>query len=172
MNRLLSGACVAIALTGSQAFAGPCTRQIAEFEQHLSSRDAGAGPVLGTPSERGPQNQISEAGSSTRSTTEASHMATEVRTGDSGGSNKAGPTSAMSEAAAGTAGSPQDVRLQQQGKPTQAQAAANATPASASGQDKLQRVTADLDRARELDRQNDNACMGAISEARREMNSD
>jgi hypothetical protein len=171
MKRFIS-ACAAIALSGGQALAGPCTSEIAAFEQHLSSRDAGAGPVLGTPSERGPQNQISEAGSSTRSTTEASRMPTEVRTGDSNGSNRVGPMSAMSEATAGGAASPQDVRLQQQGKPTQAQAAKNATAATASDEDKLQKVTADLNRARELDGKNDSACMSAISDARKDMNSD
>jgi hypothetical protein len=75
-------------------------------------------------------------------------------------------------ATAGAAASPQDVRLQQQGRPTQAEAATNATPATAAGEDKLQKVMADLDRARELDGKNDSTCMSAISDARKVMNSD
>ena len=166
-------ACTAIALGSGQALAGPCSGQIADFEQHLSGRDAGAGPVLGTTSGTGIQNQISEAGSSTRSTTEASHIASEIRAGeDSRGLNRIGPTGAVGAATAGAAASPQDVRLQQQGRPTQAEAATNATPATAAGEDKLQKVMADLDRARELDGKNDSTCMSAISDARKVMNSD
>jgi hypothetical protein len=166
-------ACTAIALGGGQALAGPCSSQIADFEQHLSSRDAGAGPILGTTSGTGTQNEISEAGSSTRSTTEASHIVSEVRGGgDSSASNRVGPTGAVGAATAGVAASPQDVRLQQQGKPTQAEAARKATPATAAGEDKLQKIMADLDRARELDGKNDSACMSVISDARKAMNSD
>jgi hypothetical protein len=165
--------CTAIALGGGQALAGPCSGQIADFEHHLNSRDAGAGPVLGTTSGTGVQSQISEAGSSTRSTTEASYIASEVRAGgDSSGSNRVGPTGAVGAATAGAAASPQDVRLQQQGNPTQAEAATNATPATAAGEDKLQKIMADLDRARDLDGKDDSGCMSAISEARKAMNSD
>ena len=171
--KAITSACAAIALTVGQASAGPCSSQIAAFQQQLSSRDAGAGPVLGTTSGTGAQNQISEAGATTRSTTEASHTAAEVRTGvDSEGSKRVGPTEAVSAAAAGAAASPQDVRLQQQGKPTQAQAAQNASPTTAASEDKLQKVAAALDRARELDGKNDSACMSAISDARMELNSD
>jgi hypothetical protein len=171
VNRFIS-ACAAIVLSGGQTLAGPCTSEIAALEQHLSSRDAGAGPVLGTTSGTGAENQISEAGSSTRSTTEASHITNEVRTGgDSNDSKRVGPTGAVGEATAGAAASPQDVRLQQQGQPTQAQAAKNATSATPSGEDKLQKVMADLNRARELEGKNDNACMSAIADARKEMNS-
>jgi hypothetical protein len=162
-----------MALCTGPALAGPCTSQLSALQQHLSSRDAGAGPVLGTTSGAGAENQISEAGSSTRSTAEASHMASEVRTGaDREDSKQVGPTGAVGQATAGGAASAQDVRLQQQGKPTQAQDATNATAAAASGQDKLQRITADLDRARKLDKNNDSACLDAISDARKDMNSD
>ena len=172
MKRFIS-ACAAVALSGSQALAGPCTSQIAEFERHLSSRDAGAGPVLGTASGTGAQNQISEAGSTTRTTSEASHIASEVRTsGDGNNARRLGPTGAVGEATAGAAASSQDVRLQQQGRPTQAQAAMNATPGTSAGQDKLQRIQADLGRARELDQKNDSACSSALADARKDMNSD
>jgi hypothetical protein len=78
----------------------------------------------------------------------------------------------MGQATAGAAASPQDVRLQQQGRPPQAQAAMNGTAANTSSQDKLQKVTADLDRARELDGKNDSACMSAISDARKDISPD
>jgi len=41
--------------------------------------------------------------------------------------------------------------MRKQGRPTQAQAAQNATSTTAAGEDKLQKVTAALDRERELD---------------------
>ena len=171
MKTIIS-ACAAVLVSGGQVLAGPCASQIAAFEQHLSSRDAGAGPILGSQSGTGAANQISEAGGTTR-TTEASRMAAEVRTGeDSKGSKGMGPTGATGEATAGAAASPQDVRLQQEGKPTQAQAAKNAAPAAAAGEGRLQKIMADLDRARQLDGKNDTACMSAISEARKDMNSD
>ena len=58
-------------------------------------------------------------------------------------------------------------RLQQQGQPTQAEAARNGALAAAANEDKLQKVTAALDRARVLDGKNDSACMGAVDEARK-----
>jgi ribosomal protein L18 len=55
----------------------------------------------------------------------------------------------MGQATAGSAASAQDVRLQQQGQPTQAEAAQNGTPAApAAREDKLQKVAADLERQR------------------------
>ena len=164
MKLLLAG-CAALALSSGTVFAGPCSQQIAALQQNLSSRDAGAGPVqTGSPS--GVSRQISEAGSSVRSTPEASATAAEVRSsGQGSGSNRVGPTGAMGEATAGSAASAQDARLQQQGQPTQAEAARNGTPAAAANEDKLQKVTAALDRARVLDAKNDSACMGAINEA-------
>jgi hypothetical protein len=77
----------------------------------------------------------------------------------------------MGQATAGSAASVQDARLQQQGQPTQAEAARNGTPAVAASEDKLQKVTEALDRARILDRKNDSGCMGAVGEARKAMGS-
>jgi hypothetical protein len=71
----------------------------------------------------------------------------------------------MGRATGGYAASAQDVRLQQQGQPTQAEAAQNGTPAAAMGEDKQQKVAADLDRARSLDGKNDSGCMGAVPES-------
>jgi hypothetical protein len=121
----------------------------------------------------GASSQISEAGSSVRSTSEASRSAAEVRaTGQGNGSERVGPTAALGRATGGSAASAQDVRLQQQGQPTQAEAAQNGTPAAAVGEDKLQKVAADLDRARSLDGQNDSGCMGAVNDARKDMATD
>ncbi len=75
----------------------------------------------------------------------------------------------MGRATGGSAASAQDVRLQQQGQPTQAEAAQNGTLAAAVGEDKLQKVAADLDRARSLDGKNDSGCMGAVNDARQSM---
>jgi hypothetical protein len=74
--------------------------------------------------------------------------------------------------ATGSAASAQDVRLQQQGQPTQAEAAQHGTPAAAVGEDKLQKVAADLDRARSLDGKNDSGCIGAVNDARKDMATD
>ena len=105
-----------------------------------------------------------------RNTAEASRTAAEVRaTGKSGGSDRVGRTDAMGRATGVSAASAQDVRLQQQGQPTQAEAAQNGTPAAAVGEDKLQKVAADLDRARSLDGKNDSGCMGAVYDARKDM---
>ncbi len=172
MKRLL-WTCAVLALGGGQALAGPCTSQITALEQHLSSRDAGAGPVIGSGTGSNAEKEASKAGTATRSTTEASRTAAEVRAnGSGGGTQKVGPTGTMGQATAGAAASPQDVRLQQQGKPTQAQAGLSQTPAAARGEDKMQQVTANLDRARKLDGSNDAACMSAISDARKALNTD
>jgi hypothetical protein len=171
MKWLLAG-CAAVALSSGAAFAGPCSEQIAALQQSLSSRDAGAGPVQ-MKAGSGTSSQISEAGSSVRNTSEASRSAAEVRaTGQGSGSDRVGPTDAMGRATGGSAASAQDVRLQQQGQPTQAEAAQNGTPAAAVGEDKLQKVAADLDRARSLDGKNDSGCMGAVNDARRDMATD
>jgi hypothetical protein len=171
MKRLLAG-CAAVALSGGAAFAGPCSQQINTLQQSLSSQDAGAGPVR-TTRESATNSQVSEAGTSTRNTSEASRSPAEVRAnGQTGGSDRTGPTGAMGQAAGGSAASSQDVRLQQQGQPTQAQAARNGTPTAAAGQDRLQKVSADLDRARSLDGKNDSGCMAAVNDARKALASD
>ncbi len=170
MKRLLAG-CAVVALSSGVALAGPRTQQIAALQKTLSSRDAGAGPVLPN-SQSGVSREVSEAGSSTRSTTEASHSDAPVRsTGQGTGSGRIGPTGAVGLATAGSAASSQDAQLQQQGQPTQADAARNGTPAKA-GEDKLQKVTAALDRARSLDGKDDSTCMSALSDAKQAMASD
>ena len=171
MKWLLAG-CAAVALSSGAAFAGPCSQQITTLQRSLGSHDAGSGPVQASPDSTA-SNQISEAGHSTRTTSEASPSAAEVRAnGQNGGSDRTGPTGAMGQAAGASAASSQDVRLQQQGKPTQAQAAQNGTTAAAAGQDRLQKVAADLDRARTLDGKNDSGCKDAVNDARKAMAAD
>jgi hypothetical protein len=166
----LLASCAAVALSGAAASAGPCSEQITALQRSMSARDAGAGAVQTT---RNTSEQVSEAGSSHRTTPEASRSAAEVRTtGQDGGAGRTGPTDTMSRATAGSAASPQDVRLQQQGQPTQAEAAQSGRPAAATGEDKLQKVAANLDRARSLDRNNDSGCLTAVSDARRDMAAD
>ena len=168
MKWLVAG-CALVALGGSPVLAGPCSQQIDALQRILSSHDAGSGPVQGG-QEKDASRQVSEAGSSTRATTEAARSPAEVRTTAAGnGSDRTGPTGAIGQAAGGSATSPQDVRLQQQGQPTQAEAARNGTPSAARGEDRLQKVTAHLDRARSLDQRNDSACMGALDAAKQNM---
>jgi hypothetical protein len=168
MKWLLTG-CAVLALSGGVALAGPCSQEIIALQQNLSSSDAGSGPVL-TSAQSGTSREVSEGGSSVRSTSEASRSAAEVRAPQqANGSDRVGPTGAVGQATAGSAASAQDVRLQQQGLPTQAEAARNGTPAAARGEGKLQRVSAALDRARSLDQNNDSACMGAVDEAKKAM---
>ena len=170
MKWLLAG-CAAVALSSGASFAGPCSEEIKALQQSLSSRDAGAGPVQ-MKAESGTSSQVSEAGSSVRNTTEASRSAAEVgATGQGSGSDRVGPTDAMGRATS-SAASAQDVRLQQQGQPTQAEAAQHGTPAAALGEDRLQKVAADLQRARSLDGKNDNGCMGAVNDARKDLAAD
>jgi hypothetical protein len=107
-----------------------------------------------------------------RNTAEASRSAAEVRAGQGSGSDRVGPTDAMGRATGGSAASTQDLRFQQQGQPTQAEAAQNGTPAAAVGEDKLQKVSAVLDRARSLDGKNDSGCIGAVNDARKDMATD
>jgi hypothetical protein len=54
------------------------------------------------------------------------------------------------------------------GQPTQAEAAQHGAPVASVGEDKLQKVAADLDRARSLDGKSDSGCMGAVNDARKE----
>ena len=77
MKWLLAG-CASVVLASGAAFAGPCSDQIAALQQTLSSRDAGAGPVQ-MKAGGGTSSEVSEAGSSVRSTSEASRSAAEVR---------------------------------------------------------------------------------------------
>ncbi len=176
MKWLLVSSAVA-ALTIGTAFAGPCSQQIDALQQTLSSRDAGAGPVLATGGKSGVSREISEAGSSVRNTPEASRSPAEVRQSanqspNGAGAGHIGPTGAVGQATTGSAASSQDARLQQQGRPTQAEAARNGTPEAAAAEDKVQKITAALDRARSLDRNNDSACMGALDEAKHAMAAD
>ena len=171
MKWLLAG-CAVVALSGGAASAGPCAQQIAAFAADFSSQDAGSGPVQ-VDQEKDVSRQVSVAGSSTRTTSEASRSPAEVRMSDQGrGADQAGPTGTMSRATGGSAASAQDVRLQQQGRPTQAEAVRNGTPDAARGDDRLQKVAADLDRARSLDQKNDGSCMSAIDAAKRDMAAD
>lgn len=171
MKWLLTG-CAIVTLSTGGAIAGPCSQQINALQQTLSSRDAGAGPVLPN-SGSGTSRGISEAGSSSRSTAEASRTLAEVRSSPQGTSSaRIGPTGAVGQATGGSAASSQDVRLQQQGLPTQSQAAENGTPAAAAAEDKLQKVSAALDRARSLDAKNDSSCMSALNEAKQAMASE
>lgn len=151
----------AVSLT-APALAGPCSQQISALEKQMSSKDAGAGPVS---SGNNNNPAITEAGSGTRATTEASRTAAEIRTPGQGASGeRTGPTGSMNQATSGSAASPQDVQRQQQGQPTAAQAAR--TGVQTGGQSQSQAMAA-LDRARNLDKAGDTGCMSAVDDAKR-----
>lgn len=103
---IVLGSCALFALTVTAAQAGPCSTEIDNLSKTLASKDAGSGPTPGA------------AGST------SSSMAP-------GGQHP--PTTAMSQAAQGSATSPEDVRRQTAGQPTAAQQAGSQQPGS-SGQ--------------------------------------
>lgn len=144
------------------AFAGPCSQQIGALEKQMNSKDAGAGPVSA-----GNNNNpaITEAGSGTRSTPEASRSAAEVGTSGQGAAGgRTSPTRSMNQATSGSAASAQDVQRQQQGQPTAAQAAQAGVQTG--GQNAAQAMAA-LDRARALDKAGDSGCTQAVEDAKR-----
>lgn len=130
------------------AVAGPCAQQISQLEKSLSSKDAGSGPV-----NTGNASPAASIGGQT------GHRAPPHEVGTQQG-EKTGPTKSMNQASSQTATSAQDVRRQQQNEPT----AANATGAF-HAEDRTAKMEAALQRARQLDSENNADCKSAVSEA-------
>jgi hypothetical protein len=130
------------------AVAGPCSQQISQLEKTLSSKDAGSGPVS-----TGNASPAASIGGQT------GHPAPPHEVGTQNG-EKTGPTKSMNQASSQTATSAQDVRRQQQGEPT----AANATGAF-HADDRTAKIEAALQRARQMDSQNNADCKNAVNEA-------
>jgi len=121
---------------GSAAAAGLCTAQIEELEKTVANTDAGMGPT-GT--------------------------GTDPVTGI-GATEQHPPTDTMSQAAEGKATSPEDVLQQNQGEPTDSDAAEAGQTSTAAGIDD---ASDSLQRARELDQKGDEAaCMAEIAKAK------
>lgn len=127
---------------GSAAAAGLCTAEIENLEKTLASTDAGMGPT----------------GTGTDTATET------TMPGTTSEPEEHPPTEAMNQAAEGKATSPQDVLQQNQGEPTDSDAAEAGQTSTAAGIDD---ASGSLQRAKELDQKGDEAaCMAEIAKAK------
>jgi hypothetical protein len=152
---LASGAL--ISLGAGMAWAGPCSDQIAELSRVTSG---GASPTTtGATSSPGAATvgNVGAAGTAGAKPGEASDTGTGKQSAD----QRSG-TREMSAVAGQIATSPDDVRRQQEGRPTAAQAADQAS-------DRLPMAKAKLDQARLLDEQGNAGCMALVNEARAAM---
>lgn len=166
---MLLGAAVILSLLGPLRAlqAGQCAEQIAQLDRTLSGSGA-LGPVTtGALAGAGPgsikQNSQNKQQASTA--------------GTSAGSGQLGGTAAtreMDAAANQVATSPEDVRRQQQGQPTMANAAGAASEgaetkpsnvAAATAGDRLSQAKMDVAQARALDAKGDRSCLAAIKRA-------
>ena len=181
-----AGACLAFggALAPVGAFAGPCSNDIAELSRTLSASPSLSGtPTTGALSGAGPSNAPSPAnsgGSATPSPDRTAGTSADSRQGGSAGTRELNAVVGNQ-----TATSPDDVRRQQEGRPTAAAAAemgqraqsdrqrvevVPGAPGAASGpDDRTARAKAELETARALDARDDGACRDAITRVRQAM---
>jgi hypothetical protein len=148
ISALLLASCVLV--TPGVAFAGPCADQIAEL-----SRMAGGGAnpaTTGATSSPGATASGQAGGTGPAGT--APGDAAQTGTGKQTAEQRSG-TREMSAVAGQIATSPEDVRRQQEGRPTTAQAS-----------DQLPMARAKLEQARLLDEQGKSDCMALVNEAR------
>jgi hypothetical protein len=184
-----AGACLAFGaalLAPSGAWAGPCSNDIAELSRTLSASPAlGGTPTTGALSGAGPGNAPSPTGSGGAG---AAAATSPDRTAGTSGTGRQGGTAGTRElnAAVGNqiATSPDDVRRQQEGRPTAAAAEAGqraqsdrervevvpGTPGAVPGpDDRMARAKTELENARTLDQRDDGACRDAITRVRQAM---
>ena len=169
-NRLLLSATILTALAVSApAWAGPCSDDIAALGKQLSQK-----PQLG-PATTGTltgSNPGSTSGGGQAPTTEAKGT-TDSQNGHIGGT--AG-TKELDAASSNVATSPADVRQQQLGKPTAAQAAAQGNTSeethpgsqgnsTSAEDDHVSRAKMAWQQAVDLNAKNDPACKGAVTKA-------
>jgi hypothetical protein len=140
----VAGLSAGLLLAAGSAAAGPCTGEIENFEKTLASTDAGMGPTgTGTDPATGAETALPGATSQTEE-----HP----------------PTETMTQAAEGKATSAQDVLQQNQGEPTDSDAAEAGQTSTAAGIDD---ASGSLQRAKELDQKGDEAaCMAEIAKAK------
>jgi hypothetical protein len=137
-------------LAAGPAAAGLCTAEIENLEKTLSTADAGMGPT-GTGTDAGAGAVTGVAPGTTPGTT-------------SDTTQEHPPTEAMNQAAQGKATSPEDVLQQNQGAPTDSDAAEAGQMSTAAGIDD---ATDSLQQAKELDQKGDEAaCMEQIVKAK------
>jgi hypothetical protein len=165
-------------------FAGPCSDGIAELLRTLSASPALSGtPTTGALSDAGPNNAPSPAGSGSSATPSPDRTAGATTDSRQGGSAGTRELNAVPDNQIAT--SPEDVRPQQEGRPT-ADAAAGAgqraqsdlkrvevvpgAPGATSGADnRTARVKTELEITRALDQRDDVACRDTVTRVRRAM---
>lgn len=136
---LILGLGAGVMLAAGSAAAGPCTAEIETLEKTLAATDAGMGPTGGV-----------TGGAVGGATDGAVGAAPEAHP----------PTETMNQAAEGKATSPADVLQQNQGAPTDADAAQAGQTTTAAGVDA---ASDGLQRAKQLDQSGDEAaCMSEI----------
>jgi hypothetical protein len=149
---LASGALIAFGV--GIASAGPCSDQIAELSRVTSG---GASPMTtGATSSPGAAT-VGNVGGAGAKPGEASDTGTGKQSAD-----QRGGTREMSAVAGQIATSPEDVRRQQEGRPTASQAADQAS-------ERVPMAKAKLEQARLLDEQGNAGCMALVNEARSAM---
>lgn len=154
-------ASLALGWAPAAAVAGPCAEQIAEVARTLSmdpsmgaaTTGALAGAAPGAAPSEGPAAKPAQSSD----TAPAPSLATGGKTGGEGGLKE------MNAASSQVATSSQDVRLQQEGKPTAAQ---GGNIASVDNDPKAKAKSA-LESARLLDQQNSPDCTAKVEEAKR-----
>jgi hypothetical protein len=147
----VAAAAILFGFGATAALAGPCTQQITQLEKKMSRKDAGSGPVSSG------ANTTGQSGGAVASSTN------EVGTKEG---PKTDATHAMNEATSQTAASAQDVRSQQQGQPTAAQAAGKTAGAM---DERMMQAEAALSQARQLDSQNKQECKTEVMKAEKLM---
>ena len=186
VHKGMAAACFAIgaALLPAQAFDGPCSGDIAELSRTLSASPAlGGTPTTGTLSGAGPGRSPAPPASGG-----SSGMPSPDRTAGTTAEGRQGGTAGTREmnATVGNqiATSPEDVRRQQEGRPTAAAEAeagrrapgdrqgvevAPGSPGGQAGDDRATRAKAELETARALDARDDGGCRDAVTRVRRAM---
>lgn len=174
IGKLLAGtgvvsACLALASVTAPALAGPCAEQISDVSRQLANNPAMggttgaalAGNAPGAIQDKAPMPQQEPPREAAETTGDA---VTGQAVGTTMAGNAPGSVSQPIDPAAGKATSAQDVRLQQQGKPTTAQGGSlNA------GDERMNQAKMALDSARTLDQQGSQDCMTKLDEARKLM---
>jgi hypothetical protein len=154
ISALLLASGVLIAPGVSVALAGPCSDQIAELARLTSG---GASPAT-TGATTSPGGTTASTAGAAAIAGAAPGEASQPGTGRQTADQRSG-TREMSAAAGQTATSPEDVRRQQEGRPTVAQAADQASQ-------RVPLARAKLEQARLLDEQGNAGCTALVNEAR------
>lgn len=182
---LVAGGCLALGagLTPVGALAGPCANDIAELSRVLSASPAlGGTPTTGALAGAGPGNAPSPSstgGGAAPAPDRAAGTTAEGRQGGTAGTREMNATVGNQIAT-----SPQDVRRQQEGRPTaaaEAEAGQRArsdrervevtpgTPGGSGSDDRAARAKGELETARALDARDDGGCRDAVTRVRRAM---